>query len=88
MCTFLPDFAEKIGLDDLVALVTRMELVAVRNYDFDDVRRFRCPITISTKVFFLKQLTFFPKQKLLFNQRVRRHNVTDWVNNMISTLNY
>jgi hypothetical protein len=50
--TFLPDFAEKIGLDVLAELVTRMELAPVRSYDFDDVRRFRCPITISTKVFF------------------------------------
>jgi hypothetical protein len=52
--TFLPvaDFAEKIGLDDLAELVTTMELVAVRSYDFDDVRRFRRPIIIQTKVFF------------------------------------
>ncbi len=54
MYTFLPvaDFAEKIGLDDLAELVTTMELVAVRSYDFDDVRRFRRPIIIQTKVFF------------------------------------
>ncbi len=52
MYTFLPDFAEKIGLDDLVELVTRMELVAVRSYDFDDVRRFCRPVTTPTKVFF------------------------------------